>query len=86
MRKFWQDLKRTLCLYLVVLAVSLPVCSVAYAVCGEEIANYTAIGMGVLGAIWIMYYEHKHDVWGRRKKCTKNQENPTPKDNTSSGS
>lgn len=82
MRKFWEDLKRTLKLYLAVLLPSLLVTLIVALVWDEEISHYAAMGCGILGGLWIIHYEWKHDVWGRRK-CT---ENLGPKDNSSSGS
>jgi hypothetical protein len=67
MRKFWKDLKRTLCLYLVVLAPTLIICSIVALIFGEEAGNKTAIACGALGGLWIVYYEWQHDVWGKRK-------------------
>jgi uncharacterized MnhB-related membrane protein len=66
MRKFWIDLKRTLKLYLIVLAPTLIICSIV-AIFDKDVADKTAIACGVLGGLWIVYYEWKHDVWGRKK-------------------
>ncbi len=90
MRKFWEDLKRTLKLYIIALIPGTILAMIAGVIWGQEIGDYVAMGSGAVGALWIIWYEHKHDVWGRRK-CTDtqskiNQENLGPKDNLSSGS
>jgi hypothetical protein len=67
MRKFWQDVKRTLKLYLTVLVPGTAIAVVVGLATDEEIGNITAVIAGIIGGLYIVYYEHKHDVWRRNK-------------------
>jgi len=83
MKKFWQDLKRTLKLYMIVIGVSMVIAMILIPFLDQDTLNRVAIGCGIVGGLWVVYKEHK---WEKQCSETKDQENHTPMDSTSSGS
>ena len=77
MYKFWQDVKRSLKLWIAVLIpATIIACTIGH-IYGDDIGHKACAVLGILGGIYIFYYERKHKWW--------KQENPTSKDNSSSG-